>query len=131
MATPERDFWPFMPLPQVLWVPEPCPRPTRFFGRVDAHALAIEKIDGAVPLTMAPDRFDNRRAHFRNLRRVIDRFLDRGFAHLDMRARRNVLVRPDGTVDRYRKIHLFDIDLLGEEKTVHNLEGHLGVTVFF
>ena len=27
--------------------------------------------------------------------------------------------------------HLFDIDLLGEEKTVHNLEGHFGVTVFF
>jgi len=27
--------------------------------------------------------------------------------------------------------HLFDIDLLGEDKTAHNLEGHLGVTVFF
>jgi len=27
--------------------------------------------------------------------------------------------------------HLFDIDLLGEEKTAHNLEGHLGFTVFF
>jgi outer membrane beta-barrel protein len=27
--------------------------------------------------------------------------------------------------------HLFDIDLLGEEKTVHNVEGTLGVTVFF
>ncbi|MBT8097050.1 MAG: outer membrane beta-barrel domain-containing protein [Woeseia sp.] len=27
--------------------------------------------------------------------------------------------------------HLFDTDLLGEEKTVHNLEGHLGLTVFF
>ena len=27
--------------------------------------------------------------------------------------------------------HLFDIDLLGEEKTVHNLEGHFGFTVFF
>ena len=27
--------------------------------------------------------------------------------------------------------HLFDIDLLGEEKTAHNLEGHLGVTAFF
>jgi outer membrane beta-barrel protein len=27
--------------------------------------------------------------------------------------------------------HLFDIDLLGEEKTAHNLEGHFGVTVFF
>jgi len=27
--------------------------------------------------------------------------------------------------------HLFDIDLLGEDKTVHNLEGNLGVTVFF
>lgn len=76
----------------------PMPSIPRFFGRVDAHALAIEKIDGAVPLTLAPDRFDNRRAHLRNLRRVIDRFLDRGFAHLDMRARRNVLVRPDGEV---------------------------------
>ena len=27
--------------------------------------------------------------------------------------------------------HLFDIDLLGEDKTTHNLEGTLGVTVFF
>ena len=27
--------------------------------------------------------------------------------------------------------HLFDIDILGEEKTVHNLEATLGVTVFF
>jgi len=27
--------------------------------------------------------------------------------------------------------HLFDIDLFGEEKTAHNLEAHLGVTVFF
>jgi len=27
--------------------------------------------------------------------------------------------------------HLFDIDILGEDKTTHNLEGHLGVTVFF
>ena len=27
--------------------------------------------------------------------------------------------------------HLFDIDLLGEEKTAHNLEAHLGFTVFF
>ena len=27
--------------------------------------------------------------------------------------------------------HLYDIDLFGDEKTVHNLEGSLGVTVFF
>ena len=27
--------------------------------------------------------------------------------------------------------HLFDIDILGEDKTTHNLEAHLGVTVFF
>ena len=27
--------------------------------------------------------------------------------------------------------HLFDIDLLGEEKTAHNLEGTIGLTVFF
>jgi outer membrane beta-barrel protein len=27
--------------------------------------------------------------------------------------------------------HLFDIDILGEDKTTHNLEGTLGLTVFF
>ena len=27
--------------------------------------------------------------------------------------------------------HLYDIDLFGEEKTVHNLEGTLGISVFF
>jgi outer membrane beta-barrel protein len=27
--------------------------------------------------------------------------------------------------------HLFDTDLLGEEKTVHNIEAHLGFTLFF
>jgi outer membrane beta-barrel protein len=27
--------------------------------------------------------------------------------------------------------HLFDIDILGEEKTAHNIEGHIGFTVFF
>jgi outer membrane beta-barrel protein len=27
--------------------------------------------------------------------------------------------------------HLFDIDVIGEEKTAHNLEATLGVTVFF
>jgi outer membrane beta-barrel protein len=27
--------------------------------------------------------------------------------------------------------HIFDIDLLGQEKTAHNLEAHLGVTFFF
>ena len=27
--------------------------------------------------------------------------------------------------------HLYDIDILGDEKTVHNLEGTLGFTVFF
>lgn len=27
--------------------------------------------------------------------------------------------------------HMYDIDLLGEEKTTHNLEGTLGLTVFF
>ncbi len=27
--------------------------------------------------------------------------------------------------------HLFDIDILGEDKTTHNMEGHLGLTVFF
>src|SRR6056297_1999189 len=29
IATPERDFWPLMPRPAVLPMPEPGPRPTR------------------------------------------------------------------------------------------------------
>ena len=76
----------------------PLPCVPRYFGRVDAHALAIERIDGAVPLTTAADRFDNRRGHLKSLRAVIDRLLAVGFGHLDMRARRNVLVRPGGEV---------------------------------
>ena len=27
--------------------------------------------------------------------------------------------------------HLFDIDILGEDKTTHNMEAQLGITVFF
>jgi outer membrane beta-barrel protein len=27
--------------------------------------------------------------------------------------------------------HIFDIDLLGQGKTAHNLEAHVGVTFFF
>jgi hypothetical protein len=27
--------------------------------------------------------------------------------------------------------HLFDSDLLGEKKTTHNIEAHVGLTVFF
>ena len=27
--------------------------------------------------------------------------------------------------------HIFDIDLLGQEKTAHNIETHVGVTFFF
>ena len=27
--------------------------------------------------------------------------------------------------------HIFDISLLGQEKTAHNLETHIGVTFFF
>jgi hypothetical protein len=27
--------------------------------------------------------------------------------------------------------HLFDTDLLGEQKTVHNIEAHMGMTFFF
>jgi outer membrane beta-barrel protein len=27
--------------------------------------------------------------------------------------------------------HVFDIDLLGKQKTAHNLEAHVGVTFFF
>jgi len=75
----------------------PLPCVPAFLGRVDAYAMAIEKIEGDL-LTDSPNRFTDRRTHLRRIRRVIDQLAAIGFAHLDMRARRNVLLRPDGKI---------------------------------
>lgn len=68
-----------------------------FLGRIDAHALAIEKIDGRL-LASAPERRQQARAIFRRLRAVAEDFAAAGFLHLDFRARKNVLLKADGRV---------------------------------
>lgn len=69
----------------------------RFIGRIDRHALAIERVD-ATQLTYASSRYSAGAEHLESLRKVLDSFLERGFAHLDLRGRRNVLIRADGRI---------------------------------
>lgn len=69
----------------------------RLIGRIDGLALAVEKVEG-VQLTLSPDRYRNGAAYHAQIRGLIRSFLERGFAHLDIRGRRNVLLRDDGRV---------------------------------
>ena len=68
-----------------------------FFGRVDPYALAIEHIDGT-PLGVLPDRTRDGVARFQRLSRIVSEIHARGVVHWDLRARRNVLIRPDGSI---------------------------------
>ena len=76
----------------------------RFFGRIDPYALAIEYIDG-IPLGTSPDRTHDGAARFKRLSRVVSEIHARGVVHWDLRALRNVLIRPDGSI--------FVVDLAG------------------
>ena len=69
----------------------------RFFGRVDPYALAIEYIDGQ-PLGMLPDLTRDGPARFERLTHIVNEIHARGVVHWDLRARRNVLLRPDGRI---------------------------------
>lgn len=69
----------------------------RLVGRVDAHALAIEKIEGE-QLGKARDRRENGAEKLAALRKIVDRIHGTGLAHLDLRARENVLVLPSGEI---------------------------------
>jgi len=69
----------------------------RLVGRVDAHALAIERVD-AEQLGRAPDRQTGGAAKLAALREVVSRIHAAGLAHLDLRARENVLVSPAGEI---------------------------------
>ncbi len=69
----------------------------RFFGRVDPYALAIEYIDGS-PLGTLPDRTHDGVARFQRLSEIVSEIHARGVLHWDLRARRNVLIRPDGRI---------------------------------
>ncbi len=66
-----------------------------FVGRVDRYALAMESVTG-IQLTTSPDRYDRGEFYLNELAKVLDRFEERGFLHLDLRGRQNVLLRDDG-----------------------------------
>lgn len=67
----------------------------RFLGRIDALALALERVDGR-QLAFARDRHPEGREILSRLREWIDGLHAKGLAHLDLRGRENVLLRPDG-----------------------------------
>ena len=66
-----------------------------FFGRIDRYSLAMESIDG-IQLTTAADRYERGEFYLEELSKILDRFEERGFLHLDLRGRQNVLLRRDG-----------------------------------
>jgi len=69
----------------------------RFIGRVDAHALAVEMIDGEL-LAHAPNRVSEGCTHVERLRVIMDRLHAAGFLHLDLRSNKNVLLASDGRI---------------------------------
>jgi RIO-like serine/threonine protein kinase len=73
----------------------PMPGVPKFYGRIDAHAIAIEMIEGT-QLVTARNRFESCQAHLKSIREIAGRFLASGFFHLDLRSRRNVMIRSDG-----------------------------------
>jgi hypothetical protein len=68
-----------------------------FIGRIDADALAVEKIEG-VALARTEDREEKRDDYLAQLRSAMERLSEFGFLHLDARSNKNVLLRPDGQV---------------------------------
>lgn len=68
-----------------------------FIGRVDAYALAIEKVEGEHLVKAVREGGDGRRL-VEGLANVLVRLHETGLVHLDLRRRNNVLVRPGGGV---------------------------------
>jgi hypothetical protein len=69
----------------------------RLIGRIDALALAVEKVDGK-QLGRHPDRSTGGPEKLARLREIIDRIHATGMVHWDLRARENVLVTPSGEI---------------------------------
>lgn len=74
----------------------PQPGLARFAGRIDAHALALEWIEGEL-LTRSRQDGAGGAALLARVQRVVARLHAAGLAHLDLRGR-NVVVRADGEV---------------------------------
>jgi hypothetical protein len=75
----------------------PMPWFPSFIGRIDRDALAVEKVEG-ITLRLADDIDEKREFYLGQLRTAMERLTEIGFLHLDARAYRNVLRRPDGRV---------------------------------
>ncbi len=75
----------------------PMPGLPRFAGRVDAHALAIEWIEGE-PLGGSPRRREHGAALLSRLQEIVESLHEAGLVHLDLRGRDNVLLTGDGRV---------------------------------
>ena len=82
----------------------PMPGLPRLHGRIDAHALALEKID-AQELVFMPDRSRNGAARHAQLTEIVERMHRTGLFHLDLRGLENVMIGPDEQV--------FVLDLAG------------------
>lgn len=76
---------------------EGVPGVPRFFGRIDRHALAIERIDGT-QLAFAKAEPGRGVELLAKLRKVVDAIHARGVVHNDLRGRENVLLGRDGEV---------------------------------
>jgi len=75
----------------------PMPWFPAFIGRIDDDSLAVEKVEGKT-LRFADDIDAKREDYLGQLRNAMERLTELGFLHLDARAYRNVLRRPDGRV---------------------------------
>ena len=75
----------------------PTPGLPHFAGRIDAHALAIARIDGE-PLGLAADRARDGAEKLNQIRLILDRMHAHGMVHWDLRSHDNVLVDAAGRV---------------------------------
>lgn len=66
-------------------------------GRIDAHALVLERVEGR-PLGVTPTRFTRADDYVEQLRVCVERMHARGVLHMDLRGRENVVVRSDHRV---------------------------------
>jgi hypothetical protein len=73
----------------------PTPGLPRFAGRIDAHALAIEKVDGE-QLGFSTRRTERGPELYRRLGKLLGGLHAKGLVHLDMRGAENVLLCADG-----------------------------------
>jgi hypothetical protein len=68
-----------------------------WIGRIDAYALAIQKVEGR-QLGKAADRREDGAEKLARLRRVMDGIHRVGLVHWDLRARENVLITPEDEI---------------------------------